>query len=189
MTEDSLDEQKLNDLMSRVARLPREIDPPEGAWEGIAAVIAKPSRPITVAFWQRPAFLAAAGLLLVVGSALTAVSVDRMNRGSDLVATSPVPVASGSATTVAFAEFTKRENDYISMSNRLVAMLESDQVQLAPQTIDKLKESIRVIDAAILEARRALAEDPANTQLMEMLTKSYDQKLDLLQRSTDMGRS
>ncbi len=189
MTEESLDEQELNDLMSRVARLPREISPPADAWEGIATTITKPSRPIAIAFWQRPGFLAAAGLLLVAGSAITAISIDRMDRVSELAAVSPAPVASGSDARVAFAEFTKRENDYISMSNRLVEMLESDQMQLAPQTIEKLKESIRVIDAAIVEARRALAEDPADTQLMEMLSKSYDQKLDLLKRSTDLGRS
>lgn len=189
MTEESLDEQKLNDLLGRVARLPREIDPPAEAWEGIASAIARPSRPVSVAFWQRPAFLAAAGLLLVAGSAVTAISVDRRDRRSELAAVSPATVGPVSDAPVALAEFTRRENDYISTSNRLVAILESDQMQLAPQTIEKLKGSIRVIDAAILEARRALAEDPANTQLMEMLSKSYDQKLDLLKRSTDMGRS
>jgi hypothetical protein len=68
-------------------------------------------------------------------------------------------------------------------------MVESDNVYLTPETIEKLRESVRVIDAAIIEARRALAEDPANLQLIEMLSTSYNQKLDLLRRTADMGRS
>jgi hypothetical protein len=87
------------------------------------------------------------------------------------------------------AEFTKQENEYISSANRLSAILESGQMQLSPRTIAKLKESLRVIDAAILEARAALADDPGNRQVIEMLSTSYNQKLDLLRRTTEMGRS
>jgi hypothetical protein len=87
------------------------------------------------------------------------------------------------------AEFTIVENDYISTANRLLEMVESDNVSLSPETLEKLRESVRVIDGAIIEARRALAEDPANRQLVEMLSTSYNQKLDLLRRTADMGRS
>ena len=112
----------------------------------------------------------------------------------DAVASAPVSatgelVSHGDDTPATLAEFTARENDYISTANRLQAMIESDRVQLAPQTLEKLKESVRIIDGAILEARRALAEDPANTQLMEMLSTSYSQKVDLLERTAQMGRS
>ena len=46
-----------------------------------------------------------------------------------------------------------------------------------------------MIDAAILEARQALAADPANKTLIDMLSKSYSQKVDLLQRTTEMGET
>ncbi len=190
MTDESLDQAKLDELSARVARLPRNMEPPADAWQGIAAAITMPQKPVAIALWQRPLFLAAAGLLLVAGSAISAIAVDRMTGSDERVATVPATntVQPGRAP-VALAEFTRRETEYISTTNRLIAMLESDQVQLAPQTVEKLKESIRIIDAAILEARRALADDPANTQLMEMLTRSYDQKVDLLKRTTEMGRS
>ena len=48
---------------------------------------------------------------------------------------------------------------------------------------------MRVIDAAILEARQALAQDPSNRELMEILSTTYTQKIDLLERSAEMGRS
>jgi hypothetical protein len=197
MTDDTLDQDQLRELAARAAQLPREIEPPAEAWAAIKSAIETPlpvSRSRTaMAFWQRPAFLAAAALLLVAGSsAITAVALG--GRNAVAADAEPEQVAAVSAsiadtTPSSLAEFTLIENDYISSANRLAALLESDQMMLSEQTVAKLKESLRVIDAAILEARRALAADPANKQLMEMLSTSYNQKIDLLRRTTEMGRS
>ena len=193
MTDETIDQEKLRDLLARTAQLPREIEPPVEAWEGIRAGIAVPETR-RIAFWQKPAFLLAASLLLVAGSSLVTALALRGRVSEDAVASAPVSATGelashGDDTPATLAEFTARENDYISTANRLQAMIESDRVQLAPQTLEKLKESVRIIDGAILEARRALAEDPANTQLMEMLSTSYSQKVDLLERTAQMGRS
>ena len=71
----------------------------------------------------------------------------------------------------------------------LSALIERGQTELSPETIVKLKESLRVIDGAIVEARRALAADPGNKLLIEMLSASYSQKVDLLRRTTAMGET
>jgi|SRR5687768_4533001 len=197
MTDDIIDERELRELEARVRKLPREIAPPADAWAAIRSQMGaseSPSltRPVrTPAFWQRPAFLAAAALMLVAGSSvITAVAVGGRNRDVvDRPAMSAGQVTPASSAPASLAEFTAIENDYISTANRLAAMVESDDTQLSPETIAKLKESLRVIDAAILEARRALAADPANRELMEMLSTSYNQKVDLLRRTTEMGRS
>ena len=204
MTEDDIDEESLRDLQARTAKLPREIAPPADAWAKIKAEIERPrgihgggSSARVTRVWQRPAFLAAAALLLVAGSsAMTAIALSRRSLGPVLETASQPPntqqrqVAAGSSGTPAtLAEFTLVENDYINTTNRLSAVLESGETELSPETIAKLKESLQVIDAAILEARRALAADSANTQLIEMLSTSYNQKVDLLRRTTEMGRS
>lgn len=216
MTDDILDETRLRELQARTRELPREIMPPADAWVAIRARIAEsdgepesgetaenagdtagsaekarsPTRR-ALALWQRPVFLAAAAAMLVAGSSIvTAIALG----GRDgpvterAVASSEAPRRSSSAPAT-LAEFTVLENDYIGTANRLAALLESDETQLSPETIAKLKESLRVIDAAILEARRALAADPANRELVEMLSASYNHKLDLLRRTTEMGRS
>lgn len=197
MTEDPIDQEKLQDLLARTAQLPREIEPPAEAWDTIRAAIAVQDRP-RIAFWQKPAFLLAASMLLVAGSSLVTALALRGRVPDNVVATAAVsPAVSpadehaepGADAPATLAEFTARENDYISTASRLQAMIESDRVQLAPGTLEKLRESVRIIDGAILEARRALAEDPANTQLMEMLSTSYSQKVDLLERTAQMGRS
>src|SRR5688572_29473291 len=149
MTDDTLDENELRDLLARTAQLPREIDPPADAWNAIKAEIESP-RVRAIAFWQRPAFLLAASLLLVASSSLvTAVALRRPV--SEPAAANVAAMQQQPAATATLAEFTRRENDYISAANRLSAVIESDQVQFSPETIAKLKESIRVIDAAILE--------------------------------------
>jgi hypothetical protein len=107
------------------------------------------------------------------------------NTSSRLAATIPAP-RNG---TQSLAQFTALENDYIATVNQLTAVLDSRQSDLSPETVAKLRESVRVIDAAIIEARRALAQDPSNKDLMEMLAASYTQKVDLLKRTTAMGES
>lgn len=196
MTEFS-EEEMLKDLETRARALPREIAPPDDAWnaikveiEKVAPLSAPASRPLTQRFWQYPAFLAAAGLLLVAGSSLITIAVirDRVQQpGNAVAAENGTPRSERGPAT--FAEFASVENDYISTVNQLSAVLESEKTSLSPETVSKLKRSLAVIDAAILEARRALAADPANRAIVEMLNTSYNQKLDLLRRTTEMGRT
>ncbi|HUQ46717.1 MAG TPA: hypothetical protein VM053_00590 [Gemmatimonadaceae bacterium] len=190
MTEFS-EEEMLKDLQARARALPKEIEPPADAWSAIKAEIEKPSIPTSLPmvqrFWQRPAFLAAAGLLLVAGTSLVTVAVVR-DRNTAL-ANVAIEANSPRSDPSTFAEFVSVENDYIGTVNQLSAALESERMTLSPETVAKLKQSLEVIDAAILEARRALAADPSNKAIVEMLRTSYDQKLDLLKRTTEMGRS
>ena len=187
MTDEPLDEEMLLELQRRTRDLPREIAPPAAAWERIAAEMRiTTSVRARSAFWQRPQFLVAAGLMLVAATSITTARVvGRKPNATPPVVSISSPGSNGAPATL--AEFTARENEYIATVNVLSAALESKEVGLAPETIAKLKESVRVIDNAILEARRALAQDPSNKALIEMLATSYDQKVDLLKRTTEMA--
>jgi hypothetical protein len=196
MTEDSQDSEMLTELRKMTAQLPREIAPPEDAWKRIKGQIDLDTLLVTMplhrhdrAWWQRPAFLAAAGLMLVAGASLTTALVigRRMIPSPTPVASAPVPAPQPAAGTL--AEFTALENDYIATANTLSELIQTGRTSLSPETIAKLNESLRVIDAAIIEARRALAADPANKTLIEMLTTSYTQKVDLLRRTSAMGET
>ncbi len=194
-----IDDARLRALLARVGELPRTIEPPAEAWAGIQRGIvapvtaarqpASPRRPL--AFWQQPVFLAAAAALLVVGS--SALTVKFTGSGAaDVrrpVAVGPAAERPRSGGPATLAEFTVIENDYIRMASQLSEAVQSDESPLAPETIAKLNESLRVIDMAILEARRALAGDPANKEIVDLLSGSYEQKLDLLRRTAEMARS
>jgi hypothetical protein len=205
MTDDTIDEGKLRDLMNEVAALPTSIEPPADSWTKIRAEIeasksdgsndieSQSKRPARIAFWQRPIFLAAAALVLVGGSsAVTAIAISRRgNVGTPTTAGAAqarIAATAADSGPASLAQFTLVESDYLRAVNDLSATLESEQGSLSSETIAKLRESIKVIDAAILEARNALATDPANRTLIQMLANSYEQKVDLLKRSTEMAR-
>jgi hypothetical protein len=200
---DDIEDTKLAALTARTRQLPREIDPPADAWPAIEAQIEKlsgdgvrgiPQRRISV--WQRPAFLAAAAVFLVAASSvITALTLGRFQTTHKQIAvvpaTGPAPVKTrhSGSTPSNLAEFAAVETDYINSANQLSSLLETEKTALSPETVAKLRKSLEIIDGAIIEARRALAADPADRALIEMLNTTYNQKLDLLRRATEMGRS
>lgn len=196
MTDDFTDETRSRELDELTAALPREMTPPAEAWDAIGSQIQRDGQrgqariARTVAVWQRPAFLAAASLLLVAGSSAATYAVLRERSQPTPPRTSSAePVSTAVSTVSDLSEFTGKENEYLRRVSGLITIMESGDVELAPETIAKVKESLAVIDGAILEARGALARDPANRQLIEMLESTYEMKLDLLQRTTAMARS
>lgn len=187
MSEDTIDQAKLDELRAAVATLPRNVEPPDDLWPAIRAGIT--SAPARATWWQRPALLAAAAVMLVAASSIVTLAVVRGSQsGSSARAASSAGIAPGN-NDATLAQFTRVETDYIRTVNELSAALEARQSELAPGTIAKLRESLRVIDAAIVEARAALAADPSNKNLTEMLSATYEQKVDLIRRTTEMARS
>jgi hypothetical protein len=63
---------------------------------------------------------------------------------------------------------------------RLRTIVEEPNNQLDPATLAVIEGSLRAIDSAIVEARSALARDPASRFLSEQLNKSLERKLGLL---------
>jgi anti-sigma-K factor RskA len=186
--------ESLNRILARAADLPKSIDPPAEAWLNIRSAIERDKKAVTAhegrspGFWQRPYLLAAAAVLVaVLSSAGTALYMS--SRSTDgttsRVAAANATSGTGSAT---LAAFTIEENNYLRNVAVLQDLLDRDEALLAPQTVAQLKSSLRTIDEAILEARNALARDPANKMLIEMLSGTYRQKVDLLRRTTEMVR-
>jgi hypothetical protein len=54
---------------------------------------------------------------------------------------------------------------------------------LNPRTVEILERNLKLIDAAIAQARQALEEDPGNAYLNRHLVESRKRKLDLLRRA------
>lgn len=182
--------ESLKQIIARAADLPKSIEPPIDAWTGIRQTIERDARALAptvrvAGLGWRPLALAAAALLVaVVSSTGTFLYVTRDGRSA---AASISPIERGE-TPANFAAFTLEENNYLRTASILEDLLESQQGALAPETVRQLKASLRTIDEAILEARNALARDPANGMLIEMLSASYRQKVDLLRRTTEMTR-
>lgn len=188
--------ESLRRILARAAELPKSIDPPADAWSNIRSAILRDEAAVRASssvsrpgIWQRRYVLAAAAAVLVavLSSAGTALymgghySGARSNRA---IANS----SSAEGTPATLAAFTIEENNYLRTASMLQDLLDQQDASLAPETLAQLKASLRTIDEAILEARSALARDPANKLLLEMLSASYRQKVDLLRRTTELTR-
>ncbi|HEX2095227.1 MAG TPA: zf-HC2 domain-containing protein [Longimicrobiaceae bacterium] len=66
----------------------------------------------------------------------------------------------------------------------LERILDEGRDRLDPATVQTLEESLRTIDGAIEDARRALAADPANTELNTYLAGTRERKLELLRQAS-----
>jgi hypothetical protein len=180
----------LKRVLARAADLPKSIDPPLEAWEGIKAAIQRDEASLTPT--KRERFSSRHPMLLVLAASIV---VAILSSGGTVAylrsrASSAQSVANGAdqATAASFAAFTIEENNYLRTAGALQDILDQQESALAPETVAQLKASLRTIDEAILEARNALARDPANKVLIEMLSANYRQKVDLLRRTTEMTR-
>jgi anti-sigma-K factor RskA len=181
-------------VLSGAAQLPKSVEPPADAWSNIRSAILReenaPQRRRVSAneLIRRLPFataIAAAAIIAVLSSAGTLAYVNSRVSSRERLAVTRPNDASVPAT---LAAFTIEENNYLRTASTLQDVLDQQEGVLAPETVAQLKASLRTIDEAILEGRGALARDPANKLLIEMLSASYRQKVDLLRRSTEMTR-
>ena len=188
--------ESLKGILARAADLPKAIDPPAEAWLNIRAMIDRDKEAVAThhgtsgqEFWRRPYVLAAAVVLAAVlssgGTALYLTARDPGAGSSRAIVNNSGSEGAVPATLVAF---TIEENNYLRNVAVLQDLLDQQEAALAPETVAQLKASLRTIDEAIFEARNALARDPANKMLIEMLSGTYRQKVDLMRRTAEMTR-
>jgi len=191
----SAEVESLQRILERAADLPKSIDPPAEAWSNIRSTILREekaaeshTRSIARPFWQRPLVLGAAAAVVVAVLSSTVTALYLNSRSASALAQRTPGSAVESGTPATLAQFTVEENNYLRQASALQDLLDQQEAALAPETVAQLKASLRTIDEAILEARNALARDPSNKLLVEMLSANYKQKVDLLRRSTEMTR-
>ena len=176
--------------------LPREIEPSRDLWPGIAAKISRPTPgnppiPLTLRRTERPSApgwrgLAAAAVAMMVLSAGTTAWLLREETSRAQVAVA-APAETQGAGSAGLAAFAASEDEYRDVVTTLEAELEARRANLSPATIAAVEENIAIIDAAIAEARQALASDSSSVDLPLMLAGIYRQKVDLLRRAVELS--
>ena len=189
---------RLRQLLGSASSLPESLEPPRDLWRAIQSRIGSAPRALPSAiapvepsrgtrFTRRgphPWMLAAAALFLViVSSAVTAFLVRRPT----VVISSATPPAASAPMLPAAARVV--DADYARTIAELTEALAAHRTALDPATVAKVEASLRVIDEAIDEARRALARDPANLTLLDLLSANYERKLELLRRASELPAS
>ena len=123
--------------------------------------------------WARPAAAVAAVAAIVV----LAFALGRESRGhGDDVVVTP---AAGTAPVVSVADSSRAYQDEVAA---LLEDLELRRSIMRPSTAASVDRDLRIIDGAIRELTDALARDPNNPALRQLLAASYRQKRDLLKQ-------
>lgn len=192
-------------VVDRAAALP-ELKPSRDLWPDVAARLDSPVIPISAAPSARrfrvPTWVglaAAAAVLIVVTSVVThqwvtngeaplpqvtaAPQVQSSQPESLGTAVSSIPTSPASPTT------TERTRVSAAVTyGREIARLESFVRQrgeaLDPTTKAIIENSMRIIDSALVEARAALARDPASRFLTDQVDQTLQKKMELLRTVT-----
>jgi len=76
---------------------------------------------------------------------------------------------------------------YEAEAQILLDRLEIQRATLRPETVKEVERNLRTVDVAIAELKDAIARDPRNTALRQLLATSYRQKVELLKRAANAG--
>jgi anti-sigma factor RsiW len=178
---------QLRELVERAGDLPASIDPPPAAWTALRSRLSDgrsrtAGRPSTR--WVRDWGLrAAAALILVAGSSGLTVLALRTRTAERTPGSPDWPLALPVALP---ASLVAVDRSYAAVVDELTATLAVQRARLAPSTVATLERTLRVIDEAIAEARAALAADPGNRALLDVLSANYEQKVQLLRRASEL---
>ncbi len=176
--------QRMRMLVARASALPETMPAPPDEWPhvrarlGAAGLRVAPTSP----WWTRRSALLAAGLALVIAS--STVTAFLVGGGEDVGArTERLSVGTAPLT----PRLAALESEYATVTRDLERELAARKHTLAPETIAVVERSLRTIDAAIAEARQALARDPGSETLARLLVAGHDQKIELLRRAARLA--
>jgi hypothetical protein len=166
-------------LMRAAAALPREIKPGRDLWPGIELAIS--GRQQRNRWWNGGLAQAAAVLLLVGGSSgVTYLAIK--NDGGSL---SPVALEGERVFVPVSGSFGSRYNlgpEFQDARDSLAARLDSEMEKLSPESRAEVQKNLNTIRAAIVEINKALANEPDNVLLQDLLIRTYHDELTLMQK-------
>jgi hypothetical protein len=184
-------ERGLRALLAQAAALPRELSPSRDLWPAVAGRLAPRRAPwlsarAPLSGWL-PATLAAAAAV-----ALAVTWLGRAGRVGDTDGRTAAHASPGltqpaalSATPDALFE---AEREYAQAAAALLSALHQRRAALAPEALRALEQDLLVIDTALAEIRKALAQEPASGPLNHLLASTHQKKVKALQRVEKLSR-
>ncbi len=180
-----------DDVMALARRLDTEVQPGRDLWPGIEAAIGATAgtkdgegrgRSVQPAPPRFGWFAQAAAVLLLVGasSALTWLAMQEdaattaLPPGGGELAFEPVSGSFGSQYTLG--------PDFQDARASLVERLDVELERLPEETRAEVEKNVAVIRAAIAEINRALADEPDNVLLQELLISAYSEEIAIMRK-------
>lgn len=186
-TDTTRKEQGKDPLLAAAAALDKEIRPGRDLWPGVEQAMRR-TRPGSV--YRSGIFAQAAAVILLVGgsSALTYLAVT--SGGESPV--SPVTQDVDRVFEPVSGSFGSRYNlgpDFQDARDVLAARLELEMQKLSPESRAEVQKNLDAIHAAMFEINKALANEPDNVLLQQLLMRTYHEELSLMRKVGGIGNS
>ena len=179
-------------LDARLGELPLEVAPGRDLWPGIAARIEERAQPVA-ARTRLPAWLwqAAAAVVLVAGSSLLTASLLDKDVLMQQSAVQPVPASAHTAVALpaAFGLAGQLDPEYVAARSQLTQLLDQRIAALPTSARAKLEFNLGEMRRAADEINAALAEQPGDPLLEELLLKTYQDELAMLSNISQLTNS
>lgn len=167
--------------------LPRAIEPPRDLWPAIAAELAARDEPRTLRRypWLLPAV---AAMVLVAASSLVTASLlgyrqQNANIAARTTQADPETTSAGataSVTPAAFGPGYTLDNEYVAARSQLASTLQARIERMPPSARQKLEANLAEMHRAANEINAALAQQPGDPLLEELLLSTYQDELAVL---------
>lgn len=182
------DENEIDErVMALATALPKEVAPERDLWPAIEQVISQPARRERSP-WNTVWAQAAAIVLLVGGSSgITYLAVKddglRIVPG-DVAVFGDLETVSGD-----FGERYTLGNEYLDARTQLEGTLEQKMNTLTPEAREAVVGNLNTIRVAIKELNSALAKEPDNALLQELLLSTYHEEMSLMRKVDGIANS
>ena len=174
-------------VMALAAAMPKEVAPERDLWPAIEQVISQPARPQRSA-WNTVWAQAAAIVLLVGGSSgITYLAVKDDGMGvvpGNVVIFGDLETVSGD-----FGERYTLGNEYLDARTQLEGTLQQKMNALTPEAREAVVGNLNTIRVAIKELNTALAKEPDNVLLQELLLSTYHEEISLMRKVDGIANS
>lgn len=164
-------------LIAMARGLSSEITPERDLWPDIATAIATPRR----SRWT-PIFAQAAAVVLLVGgsSGLTYLAVTNQHAGE--VTATQVVMPNMLFEETSFGGNYTLGSGFQDARGNLASKLDTELARLSPESREEVEKSMQLIRDAINEINTALAAEPENVLLQELLLRTYREELDMMHK-------
>lgn len=192
MSEHELTDKEIEAIRAAAAKLPL-VEPSRDLWPGIEARLGAQvvdinshARRRSRNFVVSTRMLASAAAILMMATAGTTYLVlrDRLSAEGTVAAAAPgAGTGQSGLVTQASLPVAGEFGAYTGEIGDLQSAVAERRASLDPATIAVIERNLRIIDAAIEESRRALANDPASPLLTALLSEALASKVRLLRHA------
>ena len=168
--------------------LPPAVEPGHDLWPQIESRLERPG-PARAGGTGRNGWLwqAAAAILLVVASSLITATFIRRDTGTPVAVAPTAPTAGVHAVPVAFGPTHVLSPEYDSARRQLSALLEQRIGRMPASARQKLEDNLAELRHAADAINSALAEQPGDPLLEELLLNTYQEELSVLAAANQLS--